>query len=99
MRVMKIPSYINVNDAYLRHIRAAQNKSKGSRGVSESRKQESDEIILSPRSAEVRQSEELIKNIPDVQQQKIEAVKKQIESNTYAVDGNLVARSIIDFLR
>jgi flagellar biosynthesis anti-sigma factor FlgM len=95
---MKIPSYINVNDAYLRHIRLP-DKGKGTRGVSESRKQESDEIILSPRSAEVRQSEELIKDIPDVQQQKIEAVKKQIESNTYAVDGNLVARSIIDFLR
>ena len=99
MRAMKIPSYINVNDAYLQHIRATQNKSKGSRGVSKSRKQEKDEIILSPRSAEVRQTEELIKDIPDVQFQKIEAVKKQIESSKYAVNGNLVARSIIDFLR
>ena len=96
---MKIPSYINVNDAYLRHIRAIQSKSKGPRGVSESRKQEKDEIILSPRSAEVRQIEELIKDIPDVQSRKIESVKKQIESNTYAVNGNMVAKSIIDFLR
>ena len=98
---MKIPNHLNVkvNDAYLRHIRATERKSvRRIRETSESRKPEKDEIILSSHAAEVRQSEELARDIPDVRQQKIEAVKRQIESETYAVDSRLVARSIANFL-
>ena len=98
---MKIPNYLNVkvNDAYLQQARAAQRKNgHNSRTMSGPQKAKKDEIVLSPRATEVRELEEAAESVPEVRQEKVEAVRGQIESKTYNVNGKLVAQSIADLL-
>ena len=72
---------------------AAQHKT----STSESRKPKEDEVIISPRAAEVRKLTEMAKDLPDVRKGKVEAIKKQIQSGEYKVSAESVAKSIIDF--
>ncbi len=53
----------------------------------------------SPCAAEVRRYTKMARDIPDVRQEKVEAIKKQIEPGTYRVSAEEVARSIIDLQR
>ena len=50
----------------------------------------------SPRAVEVRRYTKMAKDLPDVRQEKVEAIKKQIESGKYRIPAEEVARSIID---
>ena len=98
---MKIPNYLNtkINDAYLHQARAKQSRgSENTRTTSESLKVRKDEIVLSPRATELRELEGSAKSIPEVRQEKVEAIKGQIASRTYNVNGKLVAQSIADLL-
>ena len=102
---MKIPTYLNlqINNAYLQQSRASQRKSSQDvrdtlEGSRSSEKLKKDEIIFSPRATEILELEGQTKSIPEVRQEKIEAVREQIESRTYTVDGKLVAKSIADLL-
>lgn len=98
---MKIPGYLNakISDAYLQQTRVVQSKDRQKlHSVPESRKAKKDEIVLSPRAAEARELEGKAKSIPEVRQEKVEAIKGQIESKTYTVNGKLIAQSIADLL-
>ncbi len=98
---MKIPNYLNVkiNDAYLQQTRATQRKNGHKPGITSGpQKVKKDEIVLSPRATEVRELEGAAKSVPEVRQAKVEAIKGQIESNTYDVNGRLVADSMADLL-
>ena len=61
--------------------------------------QKRDKDKSSPRADEVRRYTKMAKDIPDVRQEKVEAIKKQIESGTYRISAEEVARSIIDLQR
>ncbi len=98
---MKIPNYLNVkiNDAYLQQTRATQRKNgHKSRITSGPQKVKKDEIVLSPRATEVRELDGAAKSVPEVRQEKVDAIKGQIESKTYNVNGKLIAQSIADLL-
>ena len=92
---MKIPRYSSsrIGKAYLRPAPVANRRS----SIPGSKKK--DEVILSSRAQEVRRLTELAKGIPAVRQEKVEAIKKQIESGTYEVSSQTVAKSIIDLHR
>ena len=53
----------------------------------------------STHTAETRRYAELARDMSNVRQEKIEAIKKQIETGTYDVSPKLVARSIADLHR
>ena len=98
---MKIPNYLNVkiNDAYLQQTRTTRrNSGNDTRATSESRKAKRDEIVLSPRVTEIRELEGAAKAVFEVRQGKVEAIEGQIASDTYNVNGKLVAQSIADLL-
>jgi len=46
--------------------------------------------------SEVRRLKEKARAIPDVRQEKIDSIKKQIKSGKYKVPAEAIARSIID---
>ena len=50
----------------------------------------------SRRDKEVRKFKEMAKAIPDVRQEKIDSIKKQLESGKYKVPAEAVAKSIVD---
>ncbi len=45
---------------------------------------------------EVRKFKEMAKTIPDVRQEKIDSIKKQLKSGEYEVPPEAVAKSIVD---
>ena len=95
---MKIPDYLNskIGDVYLQQLRGA--KGNEARAASEPQKTKKDELILSSLATEIRDVTEKAKDIPEVRQGKIDAIKEQVEARTYNVDGKLVAKSITDLL-
>jgi len=50
----------------------------------------------STQSDEVQKFAELAKKLPDIRQEKIDAIKKKIEAGTYNVSTDCVAKSIIE---
>ena len=91
---MKIPHHPNprIGRAYLRPPPVVQRKT----SISRSRKLSKDKVILSPRATEVQRLKKLANDVPDVRQEKIDAIKRQIETGTYNVSAKSVAKSIID---
>ncbi len=63
------------------------------------KKQKKGKDILPSRDAEILEFMEWTRGIPDVRKEKIEAVKKKIESGTYDVSAKSVARSIVNLHR
>jgi len=99
---VRIPGYLSIKmrEAYLDKLaETKQKKIRVEPKTSGSEKRGVDEVILSPWAAEIRKSEELLKNIPEIRQEKVEDIKEQIESKEYSVSGALVARSIVDLFR
>lgn len=110
---MKIPDYLNVkiSEAYLRQSQAAQRKNTATRtqaasrstpahtsGRSRGQQKPRDEIILSSHATEAREFEAIARVIPEIRQDKVDAVRTQVESKAYSVNGKLVAKSIIELL-
>lgn len=63
------------------------------------KKQKKDRDKLSSRNAEIRKFAGWARDISSVQKERVEAVKKQIESGTYNVSAKSVANSIVDLHR
>lgn len=84
-----------LDKTYLRQSRSADQKQKTSEN---SKTKKTDEIILSPRAAELQKYEELTKSIPEIREDKAKSIKDQIESASYEVNGKSVAKSIIDLI-
>ena len=58
-------------------------------------KTEGDKVVLSPRAKEIVEAKKIIDSMPDIREEKVAAIKKEIENGTYKVDGDKVAINII----
>ena len=95
MRIFGYCDNLGLEKTYLRQSRSVDQK----RSVSDSAKvKKTDEIILSPRAAEMQKFDEIVKSLPDIQEERSDAIKKQIESGEYRINGQSVAKCIIDLL-
>ena len=96
MRIFNYSDSIQkIDKAYLRQSRSVEQKKIDSDGT---KVRKTDELILSPRAAELQKFEEMAKSLSEIQDDKASSIGKQIESGKYNVDGRSVARSIIDLI-
>ena len=56
---------------------------------------EGDKVVLSSRAKEIVEAKKIIDSMPDIREEKVAAIKKEIENGTYKVDGKKVALNII----
>jgi len=56
---------------------------------------ETDRLELSVRSREISHLDELIRSVPDIREDKVEQVRKELESGTYNVKAEKIAERII----
>ncbi|MBD3182244.1 flagellar biosynthesis anti-sigma factor FlgM [Candidatus Poribacteria bacterium] len=95
---MKINNHIintKIRDTYLKQTQAKKLEDKGeSQSAAKSQVKKKDEIVLSSRAAEVRKFQEIVRNLPDIRQDKVDEVKSQIDSGQYQVKGRLVINGI-----
>jgi flagellar biosynthesis anti-sigma factor FlgM len=95
MRVFGYYDFPKIDKAYLRQSRSVEQKKSVS---NDSKLRKTDELVLSPRAAELQKFEELVKKLPELQDEKANSIRKQIESGEYSMDSKSVAKSIIDLL-
>lgn len=62
-----------------------------------------DKVVLSPKAKEVQEATKLIKELPDIREEKVAKLKEQVDQGTYRVDGKKIAfkmlkESILDEL-
>ncbi len=53
-------------------------------------------LVSQPNDAELQKFKEIAKALPEIRQEKISAIRKQIKSGRYTVDASAVAKSIIE---
>jgi flagellar biosynthesis anti-sigma factor FlgM len=96
MRIFNYSDSIQkIDKAYLRQSRSVEQKKIDSDGT---KVRKTDELVFSPRVAELQKFEEMAKSLSEIQDDKASSIGKQIESGKYNVDGKSVARSIIDLI-
>jgi negative regulator of flagellin synthesis FlgM len=54
-----------------------------------------EKVSLSSRARDVQQIKKAVDELPDVRQERVEALKKQIEQGNYKVDGEKVAQKMV----
>ena len=59
------------------------------------RPSDSDRLELSVRSLEISHLDELIRSTPDIREERVEQVRREIESGTYNVKAEKIAEKII----
>ena len=62
-----------------------------------------DKVVLSPKAKEVQEATELIKELPNIREEKVAKLKEQVDQGTYRIDGKRIAfkmlkESILDEL-
>lgn len=62
-----------------------------------------DKVVLSPKSKEVQEATKLIKELPNISEEKVAKLKEQVDQGTYRIDGKKIAfkmlkESILDEL-
>ncbi len=62
-----------------------------------------DKVVLSPKAKEVQEATKLIKELPNIREDKVAKLKEQVDQGTYRIDGKKIAfkmlkESILDEL-
>ncbi len=80
---------VNIN-AYLNNV---QDKGKANNGAQKTARDlvKEDKVVLSPQAKEIQDAAKQIESIPDVREEKIAPIKKQVENGTYEIDGDKIA--------
>ena len=55
-----------------------------------------DEVTLSDTARQMAAAQDAVKAAPDVRQDKVDAIKQQIDSGTYQVSARVLARKMVD---
>lgn len=56
---------------------------------------EEDTVVLSQKGREIQEAKNLLSSVPDIREEKVARIKKQIESGTYQIDGEKIAIKMI----
>jgi negative regulator of flagellin synthesis FlgM len=101
MKITDNNSSLNIRN----YVNNLQDKKKieglGKQGSSQAVKE--DKVVLSPKAKEVQEATKLIKELPDIREEKVAKLKEQVDQGTYRIDGKKIAfkmlkESILDEL-
>jgi negative regulator of flagellin synthesis FlgM len=54
-----------------------------------------DKVVLSPKAKEVQEATKMIKELPDIREEKVAKLKEQVDQGTYRIDGKKIAFKIL----
>ncbi|MDY6791203.1 MAG: flagellar biosynthesis anti-sigma factor FlgM [Thermodesulfobacteriota bacterium] len=101
MKITDNNSSLNIRN-YVNNIQDGK-KLDGSAKPDASRQVKGDKVVLSPKAKEVQEATKLIKELPDIREEKVAKLKEQVDQGTYKIDGEKIAfkmlkESILDEL-
>ncbi|MBW1700768.1 MAG: flagellar biosynthesis anti-sigma factor FlgM [Deltaproteobacteria bacterium] len=56
---------------------------------------EEDKVVLSPKAREIREAKKVLSSVPDVREDEVARIKKEIEDGTYRIEGKKLATKMI----
>lgn len=101
MKITDNNSSLNIRN-YINNIQEKRKiDGSGKQGSSQTVKE--DKVVLSPKAKEVQEATKLIKELPDIREEKVAKLKEQVDQGTYRIDGKKIAfkmmkESILDEL-
>ena len=54
-----------------------------------------DKVVLSPKVKQIKELEELLGSVPDIDEEKVARIKKRIENGTYRIEGDKIALKML----
>lgn len=54
-----------------------------------------DEVVLSEKAREIKEAKKLLDSVPEVREEKVAQLKKQIENGTYEIKGKKIAVKMV----
>jgi len=79
----------NINDQ--REIETSSKKASRAAGS----EYQEDKVVLSSKIREIQEAKKLLSLVPDIREEKIDKIKKQIENGTYQIEGEKIAGKMI----
>ena len=89
MEIMRKDSNINL-ETYTKNIRKKGKTDSLSEQVSEGIFN-NDKVVLSPKAREIQEAKKILDSLPDIREDKVVHLKKQIENGTYQIEGEEIA--------
>lgn len=92
MKITEKNNSVNL-DAYIKNV-----KDKRKIGVSEQASKnvfEEDKVVLSPKAREVQEAKKVLSTIPDIREDEVVRIKKEIEEGNYKIEGKKLAAKMI----
>lgn len=93
MKVNGNTPYINL-ETYLQKVQNTKTSEDSQNGKS-SDEVKNDNVILSPRAKELYEAKNILSTCPDVNEEKVAQIKKQIEEGTYQLDSQKIAEKLL----
>ena len=93
MKIEGENSYIKL-DAYLNNVKDKKITDTSAKVVHTEAVKE-DKVVLSPEVKEFQRAKRLIGSIPDIRDEKVDMIKKELEAGTYRIDGKKIAHKMI----
>jgi negative regulator of flagellin synthesis FlgM len=82
-------------DAYLKSVSNGQGKRTQGNNSAATGDGSADKVVLSPQAKEIMRAKELLDATPEIRQEKVAALKAQIENGTYKIDSDEIATKMI----
>jgi len=93
MKIADKNPFINL-EAYFESVKD-QKRVNGSAKQASGRINGEDKVELSPKGKEIQEAKRLLESIPDVRNERITLIKKQIEKGTYQINGEKTAGKML----
>jgi negative regulator of flagellin synthesis FlgM len=95
---MKVSDIKDVNPQMIQQYQRSENSAQAVEkpaGSSASATKPEEKVDLSTRAREIQQAKVEVSKAPDVREQKVQAIKSQVEQGTYNVSGEQIANKMV----
>ena len=82
-------------DSYVRNVHKDKDKSDAVSNPLSSEIPSEDRVELSARAKEMQEAKRIIGTIPDIREEKVAQIRKQIEEGTYQIDSKKIAEKML----
>ena len=82
-------------DSYVRQVRRDKSGSDAASNSSSGEVLSGDRVELSPKAKEMQEAKRILGSIPDIREEKVAQIRKQIAEGTYQVDSQKIAEKMV----
>jgi flagellar biosynthesis anti-sigma factor FlgM len=93
MKITEKDNSVNL-DAYIKNVVKDKRKIDISKQASKDVLVE-DKVVLSPKAREVQEAKKVLSTLPDIREEEVARIKKEIKEGTYKIEGKKLAAKMI----